>query len=219
MNDEMDGDMTRIENIKQIESILKQKVTMYTADGSVDIGEDFISQEKLNFKLLVGEMLCALKSLKRGGSAVIKMFACTEMITISAVHHFVMHFEEAHIVKPATSRPQNSELYLIAKSFKGGNTQYEKELQEVIESNATIEDLSNDKLQVFYDIIEYFTNTQIHVLNEIVTSLNTNTPLDPTEKQRAEDIWLSMHQVSRIDHYLSKVSTRTLPSSNPSKNK
>ena len=130
-----------------------------------------------------------------------------------------MHFEEAHIVKPATSRPQNSELYLIAKSFKCGNTQYEKELQEVIESNATIEDLSNDKLQVFYDIIEHFTNTQIHMLHRIAESLNTNTPLDPTEKQRAEDIWLSMHHVPRIDHYLSKVSTRTLPSSNPSKNK
>ena len=202
MSEHMNGDITKMENITKIESILEHNVTLYTSDGSIDIKDDFVNQEMLNFKLLVGEMLCALKTLKVGGSAVIKMFSCLEMHTVSAIHHFVVHFEKAHIVKPATSRAQNSELYLVAQLFKGGDTQYEKALQAALEDHAQLVELNDETLDIFYSILEDFANTQCNTLHKIGNSLSKNTPLNQTEKQRAEDIWLSMHFVPVIERYL-----------------
>ena len=77
-----------------------------------------------------------------------------------------------------------------------------KALQAALEDHAQLVELNDETLDIFYSILEDFANTQCNTLHKIGNSLNKNTPLNQTEKQRAEDIWLSMHFVPVIERYL-----------------
>ena len=207
MNDHMNGDMTSNENIIAIETKLKHKITLYTADGSIDIKNQFHQQEQANFKLFVGQVLCGLKVLDTHGSAVIKLFGAIELYTISVIYLFSKHFQNTHIVKPMASRTQNDELYLVGNDFK--TEQYDQTitlLQQALQ-NTNIVPVCNVPTHVIHDFlyaIEPIQRKRINKLNEILQSIRSNTPLHSTKKTQAQQLWMSLYCVKPIETYLTK---------------
>ena len=63
------------------------------------------------------EMVAALGMLARGGNMLLKAFTLFEHSTLAMLHLMGALFDELHVFKPATSKPGNSETYIIAKGF------------------------------------------------------------------------------------------------------
>ena len=75
-----DGDLLRAETIDFFAdvSLNKQKCDFITADGGIDVSEDyqFEHQELYNFKLFFAEMIAAFQIQKSKGHFVMKIYDC-----------------------------------------------------------------------------------------------------------------------------------------------
>uniref|UniRef100_A0A2M4AM29 Cap-specific mRNA (nucleoside-2'-O-)-methyltransferase 2 n=1 Tax=Anopheles triannulatus TaxID=58253 RepID=A0A2M4AM29_9DIPT len=93
-------------------------VHLVTADGSIDCLDVPEEQEERVSVLHLAETIIALSVLSIGGHFVLKMFTLFEHSSVNLL--FLLHhcFEELHVFKPCTSKPGNSEVYLIAKRYR-----------------------------------------------------------------------------------------------------
>ena len=92
---------------------------LVTADGGFDEEERYDEKEVLHYKLILSEVICILCTQKQGGTCVLKVFDTFTMTTVSILHLLCQHYESFSIRKPATSRPTNSERYVICHGFLG----------------------------------------------------------------------------------------------------
>jgi len=118
------GDVYNIANIDHfIQAIGGDGVCdLYTADGGFDVKVNFNQVESILERLLVSEVYIGLRACKIGGALVIKIFDTFTDVTMHLL--WVVHsmFRSMNIVKPLTSRPANSERYIVATGFKGAET-------------------------------------------------------------------------------------------------
>lgn len=96
-----------------------EPIDFITADGGFDFSTDFNSQEELSFRLILCEILTALLVQKKGGTFILKVFDMFTFNTLKIIHVIKSFYDTVYIVKPLTSRPANSEKYLICTGFKG----------------------------------------------------------------------------------------------------
>ena len=117
MSPNNNGDVSNTANLLDFQKQLP-KVDLYTGDLGFDVSQDYNAQETLHITAHYGQLLCGLMVLKPGGHMVVKQFTMfheTNLSNLAIMTHF---FEEVHICKPATSKPDNSEIYLIGKNFR-----------------------------------------------------------------------------------------------------
>ena len=113
------GNVTEPDMIHIISERLGKKVDLYTSDIGIDIPFDKTNeQESLEAQLNLGQVICALRTLKDGGNMVCKTFLFFKPMTMSLLYLLTSVFKEFSISKPMTSRPANSEIYLIGKGYK-----------------------------------------------------------------------------------------------------
>ena len=97
---------------------------LVTADGGFDFSLDFNKQEQLSYKLIFCEIVCALSVQKIGGNFVCKIFDTFLMSTVKLLFFLGCFYDEVYLNKPLTSRPANSEKYIVAKNFRGIDKNY-----------------------------------------------------------------------------------------------
>ena len=121
MNNEFDGNVNDIKNQKYWEKKLNNTVTLYTSDLGFETGEDgdYTKQEYSHVQPNVGQILAGLLTLKKGGSLVTKQYTFFDPLNISIYAVLTNLFKEVYISKPITSRPPNSETYIVATGFLG----------------------------------------------------------------------------------------------------
>ena len=116
------GNLYSLENQAAFEATtathLGGKAHLYTADGGFDFSADFNAQENTVQRLLVAEALCGLKSLRPGGTMILKLFDTKNQGTIDILWTLSTCFERTGLVKPQTSRPANSERYWIGSGLR-----------------------------------------------------------------------------------------------------
>ncbi|QDL57044.1 MET [Dione juno nucleopolyhedrovirus] len=83
------------------------------ADGAVDPAGREHEQEQINAPLILRETQLALICLRPGGNCVLKVFDAFHEETQRALEQFVRHFAGWRLTKPPSSRPSNSERYLV----------------------------------------------------------------------------------------------------------
>ena len=113
-------DITNIKNISSFKTEIKkskQYADLITADGEF-MWDDNNFQEQEGYKLILGEIVCALNVQAKDGNFVIKVFESFTMPTIKLLYILSSFYEETYIYKPLFSRPIDSERYLICKKFK-----------------------------------------------------------------------------------------------------
>nr|QBK91195.1 MAG: FtsJ-like methyltransferase [Pithovirus LCPAC202] len=96
-----------------------KNVDLVLADGSIDPKGKEKTQERYNFPLLVAETLTALQILWEGGNFFIKFTNLSTEYTADLILLISNLFESTYLFKPISSRPGNSEFYLIAKGYLG----------------------------------------------------------------------------------------------------
>jgi len=112
------GDINNFENIEYIKNISKKPFYLVTADGGFDEGTDFNHKEQLHYQLILNEILAALTMQKTRGHFILKMFDILTETSVHLLYLLFLFYGEVYIYKPKTSRPTNSEKYVICKYFK-----------------------------------------------------------------------------------------------------
>jgi hypothetical protein len=113
------GDVTKQETIQRIKERCGRSVDLYTSDIGMEMTHDtFEKQETLEAPLHLGQVVCGLHVLRPGGNLVCKTFMFFSPFSISLLYLMSQCFEEFYITKPETSRPLNSEVYVVGKRFR-----------------------------------------------------------------------------------------------------
>jgi 23S rRNA U2552 (ribose-2'-O)-methylase RlmE/FtsJ len=123
------GDLYKSENIISLKNLVKSnKADLVTADGGFDFSMNYNHQEQLSLRLLIVESISALACLNEGGHYVLKIFDIHTKLTVKLIYFLTIYFKNVYITKPFTSRPANSEKYIVCKNFIGVSEKYLNEL-------------------------------------------------------------------------------------------
>lgn len=157
-------DVTKLEDVLNIvKHCSNEKYDFITADGGVDVSEDYLNQEVLNKKLILCEVIVMLYTLKIGGNFMLKVFDCFTDDMIKTLWILFDNFEHVEIVKPLMSRPCNSEKYILCFGFKGYKT---------INGLMRVFDKSDYNLQII--VPQYFKNQMIGLNNAFASNQINN---------------------------------------------
>uniref|UniRef100_A0A4W5NFU2 Cap-specific mRNA (nucleoside-2'-O-)-methyltransferase 1 n=1 Tax=Hucho hucho TaxID=62062 RepID=A0A4W5NFU2_9TELE len=121
-----DGDITRPENISAfrnfiMESTERRGLHFLMADGGFSVEGQENIQEILSKQLLLCQFLTAMSVLRTGGHFVCKTFDLFTPFSVGLVYLLYLCFDRVSLFKPITSRPANSERYIVCRGLKPGS--------------------------------------------------------------------------------------------------
>jgi hypothetical protein len=131
------GNLFNEQNIKYIQNkFSERKADLVTGDGGFDFSNDFCSQETNSFPLLFIQCYLALQTQANKGCFVLKVFDLFETPTIQLIEMVSSCYDSFILLKPKTSRPANSEKYILFKGFNGltrnDNIKWESHLTQIL---------------------------------------------------------------------------------------
>ncbi len=215
MHEHNNGDVTSIDNLRDFAARVGPNspfggVDLYSHDAGIDVSSDFNNQELANARIHLGCALAGFMTLKVGGAFIAKQYTYFEAITWNLILIYTTMFEEFYLCKPLTSRPYNSEIYLIGKGFKGMPEAVAKMLSARLQDFNTTPLLPRDILdgQTLDPMLRFaramfgqqssLLAENIVLLNKYRTTLNTlRKGLDAFKKDRAAH-WLKCYPVPVI---------------------
>lgn len=170
-----DGNIFVPENIDAfMDYVMKQTdsgVHLMMADGGFDVSGKENIQEIMSKQLYLCQCIMALAIVREKGHFVTKLFDLFTPFSVGLVYLMYKCFEEIAIIKPNTSRPANSERYLVCK-WKRPNTdtihrhlfEINRAMYEHTDSSAEVMELVSHKVLVgdkaFFNYI-YNSNNRI----------------------------------------------------------
>lgn len=113
------GDVMNLDVQNHFKSKLGNMVDLYTSDIGFDVSIDYNEQETLQSPVNLGQIISGLLTLKKGGVLITKQYTFSTSFTISLMGFVTTLFDKTYITKPQTSKPDNSETYLVGIGFKG----------------------------------------------------------------------------------------------------
>lgn len=94
-------------------------VMLVTGDGSINCQDNPNEQEAITSPLHFCEFVAGVGLLARGGAMVLKAFTVFENDTVALIYLMAALFDRVSVCKPPSSKPGNSETYLIGCGFRG----------------------------------------------------------------------------------------------------
>ncbi|KAK2710052.1 hypothetical protein QYM36_013652 [Artemia franciscana] len=118
-----DGNVYEPENITSLKDFIYDNtdgrgVHFMMADGGFSVDGQENIQEILSKRLYLCQFLVALCVVRTGGHFVCKLFDIFTPFSVGLIYLMWMSFEQISIFKPNSSRPANSERYIICKGKK-----------------------------------------------------------------------------------------------------
>lgn len=114
-----DGNVYDPENINSLDELVKEEtdsgVHFMMADGGFSVEGKENIQEILSKQLYLAQCLVALTVVRTKGHFVVKLFDLFTPFSVSLIYLMYKCFQQICICKPNTSRPANSERYLVCK--------------------------------------------------------------------------------------------------------
>jgi 23S rRNA U2552 (ribose-2'-O)-methylase RlmE/FtsJ len=162
------GNIYSVENIKHLRSYIhdnNELATLITADGGFDYSKNFNKQEVSSFKIIFCEIVTAISNQAIGGSFICKLFDTYSNISKSFIHLLSSLYKTVLIHKPVTSRPANSEKYVICKGFRGIREDYLEKLFITINLWNIVEGQGGQIRGIFNSEIPNNINKKIDELN------------------------------------------------------
>jgi len=164
------GDLYQEEEIRRFTYKVKSVAHLITADGGFDFTSSFNYQEQVSYRLIFSEILTSLHIQATGGHFVCKIFDIFSILSMKMIYLVYCFYEEVYIFKPQTSRPANSEKYLVAKNFRGIEPCWLQKLREIQDNwikdgKSTLDiaglTLPNDFIQSIFKFNQMFVNAQV----------------------------------------------------------
>ncbi|EDW62785.1 cap-specific mRNA (nucleoside-2'-O-)-methyltransferase 1 [Drosophila virilis] len=151
-----------------------QGVHFAMADGGFSVEGQENIQEILSKQLYLCQFVTALKILRINGSFVCKLFDLFTPFSVSLVYLMYKCFQQIAIIKPNSSRPANSERYIVCK-YKLADTEAIVSYMNMV--NKILNDESDNKEhQIQIDVLELFDRNEMlqdeHFLRYIIDSNN-----------------------------------------------
>ncbi|XP_053316574.1 cap-specific mRNA (nucleoside-2'-O-)-methyltransferase 1 [Spea bombifrons] len=120
-----DGDVTRPENITAFRNFILDNtdhkgVNFMMADGGFSVEGQENIQEILSKQLLLCQFLVGLSVIRTGGHFICKTFDLFTPFSVGLIYLLYCCFERISLFKPVTSRPANSERYIVCRGLKTG---------------------------------------------------------------------------------------------------
>lgn len=113
------GNLYNSENIRYMKDKYGTDFDLITADGGFDFSADFNNQEDASIELIQKEIEMAVSLQKEDGAFILKIYDMFHEQTLEVIQGLINIYKSIYIVKPYTSRPANSEKYLICIGFTG----------------------------------------------------------------------------------------------------
>ena len=127
------GNLYNIENIDAlVDSAGAGACHLVTADGGFDFSNDFNNQEELSQRLIAAEILAALRLQAPGGCFVLKVYDVMNETTLVLLRVLRRCYDRLYVVKPLTSRPANSEKYVVCAGFRKSAPEVESSLARFV---------------------------------------------------------------------------------------
>mgnify|MGYP006159385887 CR=1 FL=1 len=212
-----DGDLYNFENIRRFMDTVKNNDDNYnccdfiTSDGGFDFSDNYNEQENDFIIFLICEIYLILNLLKENGNSIIKMYDIYSKNSIKILYILSLFFEELLIIKPLSSRPANSEKYLLCNKFKFDIVLIKKynELFKNIILSKNLNLLQNENapykfLKHISNYNKFYTNRQINYINKTINLIKKVNYCDNSnEKQYLKDIYNTNKQyaVEWCNHY------------------
>jgi 23S rRNA U2552 (ribose-2'-O)-methylase RlmE/FtsJ len=130
---------------------------IYLCDAAGAV-RDYNKQEEEHTKIFVGALLAGLNIVRKGGCLMVKLYTILEPITISIIAAFSAVFKKSFIYKPITSKPDNSEVYIVGLGYEP-NDKFTNYLMGVLESKYSATEPIN--LIVENEIYEMIKSAQV----------------------------------------------------------
>ena len=175
------GNIYNIDNIESFSKLFNKDADLVTADGGFDFSTNFNKQEQSSLRIIFCEIVTALSIQKKGGAFVCKVYDTYTYVSISFLFLLTCLYEKVSLTKPFTSRPANSEKYLVCQGFKGISPILLKKLHILVKSWNLIDlkgefiykIMNNSKIPTsFIDkVLEYNTNYFNHQVQNIEKTL------------------------------------------------
>ncbi|KAI1724374.1 ftsJ-like methyltransferase domain-containing protein [Ditylenchus destructor] len=146
------------------------KFGLVTADGSFDCTDDPLAQEIRIHHLIRQEVKIAMKCLSPGGHLILKMYTFFQPQTIEILREILLHFREVLCQKPCSSKPGNSEVYLVCLFFKDTDS-------------CSTESLTPTLMKKIVECADYFATHQMEFID---FNLSTFHRLSTTQKTAIE---------------------------------
>ncbi|TPX40457.1 hypothetical protein SeLEV6574_g06604 [Synchytrium endobioticum] len=117
------GDITKPENMRRFAAHIQKStgdtgVDLVIADGAFSVVGDEIYQEVHSSRLMMCEVVTMFMVLRKGGYFMTKVFDTCTPFMAGLFYLLHQYFGMVTIIKPYTSRPANSERYIICKDLK-----------------------------------------------------------------------------------------------------
>jgi hypothetical protein len=164
-----DGDITSPANIRSFVTEMEQRfpsgLHFITSDVKfVPPDANYDEEEWQNIPVQMGHMLSSLVTLKKGGAMMLKEFTFFEAPKMSHLYLLANCFTKLYIVKPETSRPANSEVYVVGIGYKKNLT--ELQLEVLYDEMQFIRYMTDESPSIFKkDAIPEAFSQRIHELN------------------------------------------------------
>ncbi len=117
-------------NLTEVRAFIKnfknKKASIVTADGGFDYSSDFNGQEISSCQIIYSECIVAMNILKERGTFVCKVFDLFTSYMIRLIYFLYNHFQYVYLYKPETSRPANSEKYIVCIGYLNKLTDNDK---------------------------------------------------------------------------------------------
>ena len=170
-NKKDNGDLTDPKTIKLFGGNFdKKKAYFVTADGGFDWKNEN-TQEQEAFKLILAQIVTALRIQAKGGNFVCKIFESFTQTTVKFMCILLKFYEEVYAVKPLTSRKSNSEKYLVCRNYKFGENDKNKDKNIDILEGVLDDALKKDNIH----LVDIFPSYEIPLeFQAAVTKLNTD---------------------------------------------
>jgi cap1 methyltransferase len=161
------GNLYFINDVRNyIEKFRINKANLVTADGGFDYSSNFNGQEVNSCQIVYSECSIALNILKLNGSFVCKIFDLFSVSMMQILYIVCNCFEYVYIYKPETSRPANSEKYLICLYYKDNLTkEFKNNLVNIIDEWFKLSEQVQDSENVIFKNVKV-SNYFIKILND-----------------------------------------------------
>ncbi|KAK5968489.1 Ribosomal RNA large subunit methyltransferase J, partial [Trichostrongylus colubriformis] len=120
---EGDGDVTKPDNINSLEEFIMRGtndvgVDLMMADGGFSVEGQENIQEILSKRIYLCQLLVSLCIVREGGVFFCKLFDLFTPFSVGLIYLMYIAYDQISLHKPHTSRPANSERYIVCKGLR-----------------------------------------------------------------------------------------------------
>ena len=168
------GDINNLENVYYIKELSsRQNVNgfyLITSDCGFDEKEEYNNKEQLHSLVIMNCIFNAIYLQKDDGNYILKVFDIFTDTSIQLLYLLNTLYTEVYIYKPKTSRPSNSEKYVICKGFTK-DTNYKNKVIILLQELSNKCRKNSIKKYTVFKLFDNIPNSFINKIKEMNTRL------------------------------------------------